>query len=366
MIGFIVGLVVTILIFIYFNIKINIIKRNQYESIKLLRDILETSFKKETAVDAAKDIVEKLVTKYNLDYCTIFTFNESRHCIDLLYTTAEKKYVQSIEIYANELFTELEAKENTDAKILSHNKGLDYPSAAERSIKYMYLIPLKLGSNNIGALLVENERFEEVKGFAIDFFKMVLENVSISLQHLLYFEKVASSANIDGLTQIYNRNYMNKFLEKEIKKYTSTGGKFCLVLFDIDYFKKFNDTHGHLFGDKVLKLVSKFVADNIRKDTDYIFRYGGEEFVIFLKLSDLDAAYRKIEEIRQGIENMVIEKEDKTMVSVTCSFGISQFYTHSTHLTQLIEYADTALYHSKKNGRNQVSIYNPSMLKENN
>ena len=120
----------------------------------------------------------------------------------------------------------------------------------------------------------------EEKEVETDFFEVVTETITLALQNLIYFEKIRDRAYIDGLTQIYNRKYMDIFLPKKTKAYVHNNINFAIVMFDIDYFKKFNDTYGHQFGDLVLRELSKIVSKNIR-EIDVLFRYGGEEFVIF-------------------------------------------------------------------------------------
>ena len=198
----------------------------------------------------------------------------------------------------------------------------------------------------------------EEKEFETEFFEVVTETITLALQNLIYFEKIRDSAYIDGLTQIYNRKYMDIFLPKKTKAYVHNNINFAIVMFDIDYFKKFNDTYGHQFGDLVLRELSKIVSKNIR-EIDVLFRYGGEEFVIFMPNITKETVFNRIDNMRKRVADLIIVDEKGMSAQVTCSFGISVFPSASNdgNIKKLINEADTALYFSKESGRNKVTLY---------
>ena len=131
-------------------------------------------------------------------------------------------------------------------------------------------------------------------------------------------------------------------------------GDLALVMFDIDHFKRFNDTHGHQFGDLVLKTLSAYVRAHLRK-TDLFARYGGEEFVILMPHTVLRQAYEKAEELRQGIQTLLVS-DQRVTASVTVSMGVSAFPQVSGNEISLIKHADDALYEAKNAGRNLVRM----------
>ena len=129
-------------------------------------------------------------------------------------------------------------------------------------------------------------------------------------------------------------------------------------MIDVDYFKKFNDTYGHPFGDKVLKMIAG-VMKRVSGEHGVPCRYGGEEFVILLDTSDPASALEIAENLRQSVENSTIAFNDGvevTMVSVTISIGIS-IWNSSLERVDLIEHADKALYHAKQHGRNRAVLW---------
>lgn len=349
---FVIALVITL--FVY---KIAVIKKQEFSKITLLRDILNYAFTTEDPVLAAKKIVELIANKYNLDYFTLFVCKPDSDILKCLYSNVESKYLSEISAFSNSLYKNYLINKNKAAIIKRSNSALEYVTATERerNIRYMYFMPLVLNNSTVGAILVENRKNINVDGFTLTFFKDVLHNISISVQHLIYLEHVIMLANIDALTKVFNKKYLIEQLSVLINKCKTSQSSFSLAIFDIDYFKKFNDTHGHLFGDKVLKDIANIAYTHVRKEIDTVYRYGGEEFIIIMPGISKKEAFKSIEELRNKIQEFDLTKEDGTVVKVTCSFGISTFIENGITLNDIIKSADSALYISKNNGRNQTT-----------
>jgi diguanylate cyclase (GGDEF)-like protein len=162
--------------------------------------------------------------------------------------------------------------------------------------------------------------------------------------------QLGHQATTDSLTGLYNRLKFNQEIASEILRSDRYKSPFSLVLFDIDEFKKVNDTHGHQLGDKVLVQLSRLALSLIRS-TDLLARWGGEEFVILAAGSDGQMAAHAAEKLREGIGRVVFEE----VGSVTCSFGVAQYMEGET-AESLIGRADDALYRAKMNGRDQVEL----------
>ena len=166
-------------------------------------------------------------------------------------------------------------------------------------------------------------------------------------------DKLKEKANNDGLTGIYNHALLIHLFEKEIKKQERNGDDVSFIMLDIDHFKKINDTYGHTVGDVVLRELASLLTKSIR-DTDFVGRYGGEEFSIVLTEANEDNTYELCERIRNIIQNHKFLADDIT-IHVTVSIG---FYCKkandpiSSH--DMIKRSDEALYRAKQNGRNRV------------
>ena len=167
-----------------------------------------------------------------------------------------------------------------------------------------------------------------------------LEEANDVLQHL---------AEIDQLTRIHNRMKINKILADEIQKGNNGQYRFSVIMMDVDHFKLVNDQYGHLAGDDTLMKLSDLLQRTIRK-TDYVGRWGGEEFIIILPFTHIEQAMSFAERIR----NAVAECEFPGVEHITCSLGVTAFQPGDT-LKQLLQRADEALYWVKNNGRNRVN-----------
>ena len=161
-------------------------------------------------------------------------------------------------------------------------------------------------------------------------------------------EILLRQATTDPLTNLFNRRYITDVVQDEVLRASRHHNPFCVVLMDIDHFKAVNDTHGHDTGDMVLKSVSRIIEEKLR-EVDVLARWGGEEFLILLRDTDLGGANLAAEKIRVALET----GEDNTTLKVTGSFGIAQAQKNET-VRELVHRADKALYAAKSAGRNQV------------
>lgn len=162
----------------------------------------------------------------------------------------------------------------------------------------------------------------------------------------------------DPLTGVYNRRYFAEALDKETARAIRESSPFSVFILDVDYFKKFNDTYGHKCGDLVLQSLANFLIEHTRR-SDIVCRFGGEEFVVLMPDASVDSAYERAEDFRKKFSELAVVYEGQ---SLTCTFsaGVASYPLHSARGESLLGYADDALYISKANGRNRVTIYEPS------
>jgi len=167
-----------------------------------------------------------------------------------------------------------------------------------------------------------------------------------------YHEEIYKLTTIDGLTQIYNKRYFLETIEREIARSSRYRRDMSLVMFDIDHFKKINDTYGHLAGDQVLKILATTIKSKIRRE-DLFARYGGEEFAIILPEIDGHNASQFAEKIRRIVESSEFVFEHAS-IDVTISMGVATLSAEIAEAGSLIKAADERLYEAKKSGRNCV------------
>lgn len=177
-----------------------------------------------------------------------------------------------------------------------------------------------------------------------------LEKANQRLEELTY---------TDGLTGIRNRRYLNGALDREFTRSRREKTPLATIIVDIDHFKRFNDTHGHLAGDDCLRSVANAIQGCALRENDVVARYGGEEFMVLLPNTDESGAIMVAEQIRLAISDLQFEI-DSRLVSVSASLGATACIPEHQHtIEKFVAAADEALYQSKKNGRNQVNFRHP-------
>lgn len=168
--------------------------------------------------------------------------------------------------------------------------------------------------------------------------------------------KLLQVSRVDHLTQLWTRGYWQERFHEEWQRAQRTGEQVSLVMFDIDHFKRINDTHGHPTGDEAIRMVARLLKEKSR-DIDICGRYGGEEFVAILLDTDIDGAKVFCERLRNAIASQSIVAPDKTLVQFTISLGIAELTDDIETPHQWLEQADQALYRAKTCGRNQTQIF---------
>ena len=198
-------------------------------------------------------------------------------------------------------------------------------------------------------------------GHALDDMAQALQKRDADLKQAL--RELSEQVITDPLTRLNNRRYLWDFLGRDLIRARRAVLPVAAILFDIDHFKRFNDTWGHEAGDLVLKSVADVIRQNVR-GSDIACRYGGEEFIIVLPEATRNVAVERAETIRRDIERMELVLGDKKLDRVTASFGVALYPTHADNAEALVRTADGALYQAKENGRNRVHVFEaaPSLL----
>ena len=168
-------------------------------------------------------------------------------------------------------------------------------------------------------------------------------------------QQVTVESQRDFLTNVFNRKTFEKYADEQIASAKQSGSELCLLMIDIDHFKRFNDRFGHLLGDEVLKTVAKTLI-NILKGQDMVARFGGEEFIVILPATPIEGAMKVAEAIRTTIASKELKRKDtgETFGTITVSMGVAKLRNDDT-LPLIIKRADDALYQSKNNGRNRIT-----------
>ena len=223
---------------------------------------------------------------------------------------------------------------------------------SETRCRSFMLVPL-VKMNRFGILLVMSSRSGATDA-EIDFLKLFAQQIELAVTIADLFQMVREQAVTDALTTLYNRRYFEEAIEKEFIRANRQKQHFSIIGIDLDHLKQINDKYGHVYGDLAIKQISTVLKQNARS-IDVPARIGGEEFNVLLPGIDSKGAMIAAERIRKAIEATPIE----TVGTITASLGVATFLEHANNIEELIELTDQAMYHSKRNGRNQVTLATP-------
>jgi len=276
------------------------------------------------------------------------------------YFVESKFYNQILKTKNNDSFSLSEinkkAKKEIDIK-LREEVSFSYPIDINGNTILMTFIVIRSFNNIPIGYLISYESDTTFKVFSRSFYLMILSLllvmiiINIFIINIIKLKNVAEKKAItDKLTGLFNRSIIDTLVQVEIERAKRNNKPISILLFDIDHFKKINDTYGHDKGDYTLKTIAE-IAKRILRKSDYIIRWGGEEFLVILPETDLDGAIKVAEKIRSNVENYNF----KDIGKVTVSIGVTMLKIGEP-LDNAIKRADEALYAAKNKGRNRVEV----------
>ncbi|MEW5908885.1 MAG: diguanylate cyclase [Thermodesulfobacteriota bacterium] len=234
--------------------------------------------------------------------------------------------------------------------IIKKNYNADVILMTGHHVENSYENAIKKGASDF---VFKPFRFEEI----MLRIRRVLREREVTNERNRMLEKLKKLATIDGLTKLYNSRHFYNQLQLEVDRTIRYNHKLSLLLLDIDNFKLFNDSFGHLEGDKVLRRIGEIIKSCLRK-MDSAYRYGGEEFTILLPETNATEAMVVAQRIRSAIESEFFVSSQKESGLVTVSIGVSE-YLPKEKISNFIRRSDSAMYDSKRSGRNMVSLILP-------
>ncbi len=247
--------------------------------------------------------------------------------------------------------------------------GVD--AVTEYSTESLVAIPIRIGHEVCGVLELMNR--QGARDYSADdrnLLQIFAGYISISIQNILDGRRAQELAKRDNLTGLFNDHYLHVSLDRTIQTCLEDDLDLAVIFLDLDYFKRVNDTHGHLAGSQVLREVGHLLKSHVRKTESLPARYGGDEFVLVIPDFHIDEAIDLAETIRVSIvENIFCDKagdihrEELNLTGITCSIGVATLKRHvEPKLTvadcksTLLRLADTAMYIAKKTGRNRIAV----------
>jgi diguanylate cyclase (GGDEF)-like protein len=276
-----------------------------------------------------------------------------------LITSADQSYIRDnqsfkfseigLDNYKNKIFS------YSNLFISDHQYYIFFTPVFERNFVLISKMPIK------SIYLTKN--FFSNKMFAGPTFLFITMIVFVSIFVIMLMsveqrkkEKIEIDSLTDPLTKVFNRRYYEKIIYLEFARMKKEGKPISLIMLDIDFFKKCNDTYGHSQGDEVLKSVANIFMKHARREHDFVFRLGGEEFGVLLAGTSERGTIKIAEKIRKEVEETKIQiKGSNEQISITISAGIASLVPHTEQNSQIIyDIADEMLYRAKRTGRNRI------------
>lgn len=304
-----------------------------HTAMKNIAKIIETQYELNFILPIIGEILDTFISNH-----LVYIFLKSNGKIKLVYPTTclDKNIIKTVENYPPK-----------EEYLLNKSKLVGY-------------FPLVSEQNTIGYLVTKSTE-GKISPTETYYIQQLAKQVATTITRANVYAEILKHATLDALTGFYNRQQLDERIKQEISNAKRNHTPLCVIMTDIDFFKRVNDTYGHSTGDLVLKTVAKIMRSHLR-EYDIAARYGGEEFVIILPSTKEDEAQHVAERLRKAIEKKIIDiekvntKNDEKNISVTISLGVYNYQT-SDKPANVIMNADKALYQAKEHGRNQVVVY---------
>ncbi len=318
-----------------------------YETSRNLGEILNL----EEVVDEFLNIVEKIL---GYQFCSIFILNDS-NTLSLLGEIKQGKKIKYSEPVKKSLNGILEKVTTTGTPVRLFDLANAFGHQRESDeFKSLLAVPMISRGKVIGVLDAKSKRVGAFLNQDEKIFSTLAGSAALAIENASLHQKTKELTITDELTGIYNYRYFTRKLSQEMKRAKRYKQFLSLLMIDIDWFKRCNDTYGHLFGNKVLKELAQRIKDSVR-DVDVVSRYGGEEFAVILPQTNKKDAQMIGERIRHHAESTdFVGGEGGVMIKVTVSLGVATYPENGTTPEHLIEKVDQALYLAKGRGKNMV------------
>ena len=218
-----------------------------------------------------------------------------------------------------------------------------------------FCLPMVAQGEILGVLHLQSQSKDHMTEPKHQLIYTVAEQAGMALSNLKLREALREQSIRDPLTGLFNRRYMEEVLTQHLRRVTRHLHPLGIIMIDIDHFKQFNDTNGHVVGDALLRELGDFLKRRIRGE-DVACRYGGEEFILIMPEASLEAAHQRAELLRQGSKGLRVRDADKSFGGITLSLGVAIYPQHGRTMDTLLRAADAALYRAKQEGRDRVAV----------
>ncbi len=342
--------------------------QGEITSVSNIYDKVKDMSRSMDVLDVFVDLSEAMINRFSIRRSRLLLLKreEEKYVIDYVYqlddkyrqfNTEDKSAISQDVMYRGEVYPfDLNLLESMQLKPKSYIVWSDSPQSVRDELK------LPVGMDNFIALPVQTETgitailtLEGVNHKVYDFVHILTNRFMYEYQRIQLYADVQRLAITDWLTGAYVRRYFFKRLEEELGRSERFSLTFSFLMIDLDNFKQCNDKYGHLAGDAVLKQTAALITEAVR-EVDLVGRYGGEEFAAILLDTDESGAMYVAERIRKNLESHVFKAYDLEL-KMTTSIGFATYNSRIKEPGEIVEWADSALYQAKRQGKNRVCAY---------
>lgn len=300
-------------------------------------------------------IIDSIIKSKSVSFCAIYVdknvyLNKHANCVVKADDTSIKRRLNRD---LPDIYSHYKTKY---AEIMIDNEVTEekYPFIGDVQIKSIIIRPLQLNNELYGIIMVGNDK-ENFTTDNLSFYDAIIAQFNVAINNCKLYFQTEDMARKDGLTGINNRTYFTTLYSETVKKTLAQKSPICVALFDIDKFKRVNDTYGHLAGDEVIKTVASVTQEHIEAHNGFVCRYGGEEFVAVLPGKNVKTAKAIIDELHEKIANSVVEYGGER-IGMNVSIGLTSYPEICDNPYELLKRADWAMYFAKEHGRGQVKV----------
>ncbi|MBS4537196.1 GGDEF domain-containing protein [Clostridium sp. D2Q-11] len=360
------------LILISANIMFRLLRSQMFlnNELKVIQEVAISISSRLDENGVSKSILNGIVKLINPDYCALLYKEDSNLYMDIIdYKTEFHDEILNNDIkkIVNSLIENKEKFNYMSSKIMNINElikiGVERYNIPKKLKSILYQ-PLIIDKKLSGVIIVGSRKYDFFQKEHLQIFSTLSNQGVIAIENAKLYKSIKTKAVTDSLTGLYNQGHFFNVLDSLTLSCNGCNKIKCdncnttsLAVFDIDNFKKINDTYGHQTGDKILCEISNIIAYNVRGN-DIVSRYGGDEFTVLLPNADQKNAYIIAERIRRVISETPFYSLNKDLISVTVSGGVSEYPTSAENGATLLAFADRAMYmEAKRNNKNKVGIY---------
>lgn len=289
-----------------------------------------------------------------IDWATIALVDGNELCFMVLSSTTGSAWQPGERIPLQGTATELACRDRQavyESDLKRSHRFWTSESHLQLGIRSVVYLPLSVTDRTIGSLILASRKPNAYSRGQIKLLEKVALQIAAPIENAQLYARLEQKSRSDELTGLFNRRYFEERLREELSRHSRYGDVFSIFMIDLDNFKAYNDVYGHPAGDVILGQIGRIIKDSIR-NVDQAFRYGGDEFVVILPQTARDAAYVVAERVRRQI----VEEMQKKAIAVTSSIGLASYPADGMLSGELVDVADTALYHAKRTGGNRIFL----------